>query len=579
MHLSRRSALLGLTASLPLASAAIAAPANAATTAPDATPPTTPPPTSSSAPAGVLGVQQWLNATFGKVTGWVHVVEDGTSGSGTVLGLVQATQSLLGITPVVPVFGAQTRQRLDEHGDIGGESGESGASSTSGPNTSDTSPSDTDHDAATWRRLVQAGLICKGATAVSLTGEWDATTTAALATLRDALGATPGTLPVSPHLYGALLTTDAVTLAPGGSPTIRTVQQYLNRTYAERPGGAYGGTNGLVDVTTTAAVVRAVQIGSGAAAGSVDGLWGPGTAKALRAVTASVVGPGSTGPWVHLVKALLVLNRERVPFDDVYTAADAQVVRAFQQFQAFPPAQQTGTCDFGTWAALAASSGDAARATTGADMSTPLDAARAAAVTASGVSIVGRYLTNLDKPGALDKAMTRAEVATIARAGLGLWPIFEEGGTAASWFTFAQGIADAHRAHDAARQLGIPKQTTVYFAVDYDATDDDIETKVVPYFRGVTKGLRDRGGLVKPGVYGARRTCTVVSNAGLAHCSFVAGTTTGWAGNQLQPLPRNWSFNQIQERTAGSGASAVDIDANVVSGRDPGVTAAQLLGH
>ncbi|WNY35028.1 peptidoglycan-binding domain-containing protein [Curtobacterium flaccumfaciens] len=294
-------------------------------------------------------MQRWLNKTFGHVHGWVPVDEDGLTGSGTVLGIVQATQSLLGISPVVATFGPTTRQKLEQHGDVGAETGD---------------------DAETWRRLVQAGLICKGASTVSLTGAFDAATVAAAEALRSDLGAAPGGLPLSAHLFGALLTVDPVRLASGGSRSVRTVQQYLNRTYAEAVGGAHGSTSGVVDTSTYAAAIRAVQVAVGV---TVDGAWGPGTAAALRAAGPSVVGVGATGAWVLLVKALLVLNGERVVFSSAYSAADAAVVRAFQQFQAFPPAEQTGTCDAGTWAALAASTGDPDRATTGADTAVRLD--------------------------------------------------------------------------------------------------------------------------------------------------------------------------------------------------------------
>jgi peptidoglycan hydrolase-like protein with peptidoglycan-binding domain len=551
VQISRRTALIGIAASVPIASAALAAPADAATPATPTSSSTTPP----SADPGVLGVQRWLNATFGHVAGWVHVTEDGRAGAGTVTGLAQATQSLLGITPVVAAVGPATKRGIEQHGDVGQEAGP---------------------DAATWRRLAQAGLILKGFSTVTTSGAWDAATVAAVQDLRGELGAVPAGPTMSPHLFGALLTTDAVRLGAGGSPTIRTVQQYLNRTYAEEPGGAYGSTGGLVDASTGAAAVRAVQIASGVDADAVDGAWGPTTAAALRAASASVVGVGASGPWVQLVTALLVLNRERVEFDDVFTPADAQVVRAFQQFQCFPVAEQTGTCDSGTWAALVASSGDPDRATTGADMATRLDADRAAGLAAADVRIVGRYLTNLQKQGARDKALTVEEMRVLGAAGLGLWPIFEEGGDEASWFTFGQGVIDAHRAQDAARRLGIPKQTTLYFAVDFDATADQTASAVLPYFRGVATGLRDRGNTYKAGVYGSRQVCTAVSSAGLAHFSFVGGLSTAWVGNQLQPLPSNWSFNQIQARTVGAGRAATDIDANVVSGRDPGVPAARL---
>lgn len=98
MHISRRTALIGITAAVPLVTTALAAPADAATPsgAADSTGSTG---SSGTSDSGVLAVQRWLNTTFGHLHGWVHVDEDGLTGSGTVLGIVQATQSLLGISP------------------------------------------------------------------------------------------------------------------------------------------------------------------------------------------------------------------------------------------------------------------------------------------------------------------------------------------------------------------------------------------------------------------------------------------------------------------------------------------------
>jgi len=549
MSVSRRGALAFFGA-VPILGAVLADPARAA-----AEPSGSPSPTGGTAdgaPGDVAAVQRWLNATFGQLQGWQHVDEDGVAGAGTRTGVLQGAQSLLGITPLVPAYGPETRQRLRDHGPV---------------------RLDGDQDAAAWCSLVQAGLICAGGAGARVTGDWDDASRRALDAYRADLGA-PTADPtrgaeVSPALFAALFTVGAATLVPGGSTEVRAVQQYLNRTAAEVPGGAYCGTGGVADVPTGGAVVRALQSAIGVQ--DVDGVWGPATAAALRAATQATVRPGDTGSWAQLAAGLLVLNGVHVPFDAAWSAVDVESMRQFQAFQAFEPAAQTGVCDPASWAALAVSCGDADRPVTGADTATRLTADQAAAIRASGVSLVGRYLTDEQVPGALDKALTPSELDVLASACLRLWPIFEEGGYEASWFSRDQGVRDAERAHDAARALGIPKQTTISFAVDYDDTADDVADRVLPYFRGVAAGLRARGDEYHPGVYGSRRTCAAVAHAGLAHHSFVAGMSTGWEGNVLRPLPDDWAFNQIQTRTVGQGAGRVEIDAVVVSGRDLGV--------
>jgi hypothetical protein len=122
LEISRRTALIGLAAAAPLVMTMMEPEtASAATAEPDA-------------PTGVLGVQRWLNATFGGKDGWVAVAEDGVAGQATLAGLVQGLQDLLGISPLVPAFGPTTITRLEQHGGVGGETGP---------------------DAQKWRQLVQ----------------------------------------------------------------------------------------------------------------------------------------------------------------------------------------------------------------------------------------------------------------------------------------------------------------------------------------------------------------------------------------------------------------------------------------
>src|SRR5659263_612425 len=56
----------------------------------------------------VLGSQQWLNSTYGQVSGWVTLDEDGTTGWSTMYGLRRALQAELGISPVSSGFGLAT---------------------------------------------------------------------------------------------------------------------------------------------------------------------------------------------------------------------------------------------------------------------------------------------------------------------------------------------------------------------------------------------------------------------------------------------------------------------------------------
>jgi peptidoglycan hydrolase-like protein with peptidoglycan-binding domain len=72
------------------------------------------------------------------------------------------------------------------------------------------------------------------------------------------------------------------------------------------------------------------------------------------------------------------------------------------------------------------------------------------------------------------------------------------------------------------------------------------------------------------GVYGCRNVCIQLANAGLTSSSFVSGMSWGYSGNLGYPLPKNWAFDQITNLNIGSGAGALEIDNDIVSGADLG---------
>jgi peptidoglycan hydrolase-like protein with peptidoglycan-binding domain len=191
-----------------------------------------------------------------------------------------------------------------------------------------------------------------------------------------------------------------------------------------------------------------------------------------------------------------------------------------------------------------------------------------------------------ERPSAnpLNKRIQPGELDAIFRNGLKVFPISQYSGNEVGYFTWDQGLADGRSAHDAAVGHGFNPATVIYFAVDYDATQAEIDSNVIPYFEGVLAGLAERGGRYDHGVYGSRNVCTQVTLRTQARWSFVAGMSTGYSGNLGVPLPHNWAFNQIQTTTLGSGDAALEVDRDSYRpDTDPGTSsvtvAASLRGR
>lgn len=105
---------------------------------------------------------------------------------------------------------------------------------------------------------------------------------------------------------------------------------------------------------------------------------------------------------------------------------------------------------------------------TGIDTAARISATVAAKIAEQGLSFVGRYLTD----PALWKSLTDDEVKRIHNAGVGILLIWET--TAArSKEGESAGKRDGYEAYSLAKQIGVPPNTVIYFAVDYDAPKND----------------------------------------------------------------------------------------------------------
>ena len=420
------------------------------------------------------------------------------------------------------------------------------------------------------KRLMQGGLYCKGYNPGAFDGWWGIDMGAACTRLMTAMGLgddANGGLPAK--VVKSLLTMDAYVVLGGGTQGVRQVQQWLNATYWERSSFDVIPCDGIFSRQVQKALLFAIQYEIGLTDSEATGTFGPTTQSRLRAM--GQVGPGSVDgakSFVRLFVAALLFNRRAVPFGGEFTAGVEAEVRAFQEFSALPV---NGLGDFATWAQLLVSTGDPERPATGADCASEVTAARAAALRSAGYTTVGRYLTNV-VGGTLDKKIKPGELATMFAAGLSVFPIFQENGRVLSDFSYSSGYTHGGAAHTAAAGWGFPPGATVYFAVDYDAQQTEIDGAIVPYFQGVSAALRDNGRRYAFGVYGSRNVCRTVTGATQARHSFVSGMSTGFSGNMGFPLPENWAFNQIKTLQVGSGQGAITIDKDVVSGRDPGTS-------
>mgnify|MGYP003045042961 FL=1 len=82
--------------------------------------------------------------------------------------------------------------------------------------------------------------------------------------------------------------------------------------------------------------------------------------------------------------------------------------------------------------------------------------------------------------------MVKSEIIALKSAGLRVFPIYQAVGRNISYFSINAARRDARRAFNAANNLGYPKNTIIYFAVDYDVLVAHIPT-ILNYFRKINE--------------------------------------------------------------------------------------------
>lgn len=494
----------------------------------------------------VLRAQRFINLTYpNNVLGVPPLAENGQTSWTVMYSLTRALQYELGISSLSNSFGPATMAALK----------------TKCPSVNEGTAL-----SANFTRIIQSAMYCKGYDGGEIDGTYNDRVKAGIVKLKSNMGVSvpyPGSS-LEPKVFKSLLNMDAYTTISGGTDTIRSIEQWMNSRYAQRADYGIVPCDGHFSRDVQTAMIYAIQYELGMADGTANGVFGPGTKSGIKAHPLST---GSAGPWVQLFSAAMVFNRRAgVDFTSSFTSSLASAVSTFQSFLKL---SVNGTADFETWASLLVSYGDDTRKGTAFDCADEVTAARAKSLYDAGYRVGGRYLVNV--PGtSLDKVIKPGELATMAAAGLSCFPIYQTFGDSSSYFSRYQGTSDAIAATDAALGHGFKKNTRIYFAIDYDNTDDEITANLIPHFRGIQEGMATAGNHYTVGIYATRNACSRVSDAGLAGASFVSNMSAGYSGNLGFPMPENWAIDQIKTVNVGSGTGLIEIDNDIASGRETG---------
>ena len=488
----------------------------------------------------VEAAQIWYNSNYAGRYGLEAVEVTGRTGHTIVNALISALQVELGITEPTGNFGPMTTRLCPTIYPSG-----------SLPNTN-------------IMKILQYGLYCKGYSAGTVDGRFNSTTLASIKKLQADAGLTV-TGVVTPMIFKAVLSTDALVLVSGGDPQIRAIQQYLNGNYYEYIG--VKPCDGIYSRDTNKALIYALQKEEGLSPEEATGSFRDYTTNNCPTVT-----KGDTNSnIVRILQFGLYVNGYHPGnFDGNYTEDVASAVAEFNRFMCL--SGDGNSANVTTIKGLLTSCGDTddtRRPGNACDTSSVLNQTKINQIKSKGYTYVGRYLSGTVKDASgnkVSKALTKDEATLILNNGLSIIPIYQEGYPEKDRYTALSGTADAFKAVMSAYILGIPKGSTIYFAVDYDVQAADINSNIKPYFNAVNERIKALGYYYQVGIYAPRHVCTLMAEAGYTKSSYVSDMSTGYCYNMGFKMPSNWAFDQIAEDTN------LNLDKVIASGRDKAVT-------
>jgi hypothetical protein len=181
----------------------------------------------------------------------------------------------------------------------------------------------------------------------------------------------------------------------------------------------------------------------------------------------------------------------------------------------------------------------------------PMDCSkRIDAITAANLAFVGRYYRKRTSKWA---PLTAAEAKLLSDAGVNTVALWEASSDHLSYFSYTAGVDDGTSAYAQAMGVGQPASTPIYFAVDFDAAQNEIAGAINDYFAGIAAGfaaISHGSPVYDVGVYGSGASCAWLLAHNRVSKSWLA-LSSGWSGSKLF---NDWNIKQ------GTGLSTLNFD-------------------
>jgi hypothetical protein len=200
-----------------------------------------------------------------------------------------------------------------------------------------------------------------------------------------------------------------------------------------------------------------------------------------------------------------------------------------------------------------------------------------------GVQTVIRYNNFSNSSTFSEKRLELPEAELLSANGLQIAVVFQQRQDRVADFSESNGIAAGRKAYRHAKDdIGQPAGSGIYFAVDFDATSNEIGDSIAPYFKGVKQAFREEGGNTadyRAGAYGSGLVCKTLTAAGLIELTWLAmsrgfqGTGEALASGEFHLAQRapeatlcgfGVDFNDSNPSRPDFGAFRIETDAEPI---------------
>lgn len=156
------------------------------------------------------------------------------------------------------------------------------------------------------------------------------------------------------------------------------------------------------------------------------------------------------------------------------------------------------------------------------------------------------------------KTPTAAEIALIKKNGFKMLAVFQHSNNTVATFEIPdRGAGDAARSLELAAEWRQPKGSAIYFGVDFDASEADLE-HVKVYAKQFGDAVRAAG--FRVGAYGSGLTLETLLAAKLIDLTWLS-MATGHRDSKAFAAANRWALHQVKDRDCGG----INCDFNNVN--------------